>query len=119
MASGLGVYSKKQTHVTRQPNTSALTNSWALGQGRGERSSLMSAADISELRSPRPWPSAQELVSAEVFGCLVTCVCFFEYTPSPLAIRPMFFKSQRVPLASFSGEKIAAVDVYGTCKLID
>jgi hypothetical protein len=43
MASGLGVCSKKQTHVTRQPNTSALTNSWALGQGRGERSSLMSA----------------------------------------------------------------------------
>jgi hypothetical protein len=43
MASGRGVCSKKQTHVTRQPNTSALTNSSALGQGRGECSLLMSA----------------------------------------------------------------------------
>ena len=76
-------------------------------------------ADISKLRSPRPWPCAQELVSAEVFGCFVTCVCFFEHTPSPLAIRPMLLKRHKVPLASFSGEKIAAVDVYGACQPID
>ena len=37
------MYSKKQTHVTRQPNTFALTNSSAPGQGPGERSLLMSA----------------------------------------------------------------------------
>ena len=45
MASGLGVCSKKQTHVTKQPNTSALTSSWALGLGGGERGLLMSAID--------------------------------------------------------------------------
>jgi len=33
MASELGACSKKQTHVTRQPNTSALTNSWEVGKG--------------------------------------------------------------------------------------
>ena len=43
--------SKKQTHVTRQPNTSALTNSSALGQGRGECSLLMSASLIGRLGS--------------------------------------------------------------------
>ena len=53
MASGLGVCSKKQTHVTKQPNTSALTNSWAHGQGRGERSLLMSA-----IGKKRTWPFA-------------------------------------------------------------
>src|SRR5262245_24721979 len=31
----------------------------------------------------------------------------------------MLLKRHRVPLASFSGEKIAAVDVYGACKLIN
>src|SRR5262245_40660894 len=31
----------------------------------------------------------------------------------------MLLKRHRVPLASFSGEKIAAIDVYGACKLID
>jgi hypothetical protein len=36
MASGLGVCSKKQTHVTKQQNTSELTNFWAHGQGRGD-----------------------------------------------------------------------------------
>src|SRR5262245_36833579 len=56
---------------------------------------------------------------AEVFGCLVTSVCFFEHTPGPLAIRPMLLKRHRVPLASFSGEKIATIDVYGARKLID
>jgi hypothetical protein len=31
----------------------------------------------------------------------------------------MLFKRHGVPFASFGGEKIAAVDVYGACKLID
>src|SRR6185437_12892459 len=67
-------------------------------------------ADTRKLCSSRPWPSAQELVSAEVFGCFITYVCFFEHTPSTLAIRPMLLKRHRVPFAAFSGEKIAAVD---------
>src|SRR6478609_11763755 len=31
----------------------------------------------------------------------------------------MLFKRHRVPLASFSGKKISAIDVYGACKPID
>ena len=31
----------------------------------------------------------------------------------------MLLKRHRVPLASLGGEKIAAIDVYGACKLID
>ena len=58
MASGPGVCSKKQTHVTRQPNTSALINSSALGQGRGECSLLMSAIGIKRTSLVAPQMSA-------------------------------------------------------------
>src|SRR5262249_691921 len=61
----------------------------------------------------------RHLVCPEMFGRFEPSVCFLEHSSRSLAVGPMLLKRQRVPLTSFSGKKVATVNMNGASQAID